>query len=363
MAELFTPKQLEDDPEEDWHFYLTGSFADLATKGGWTFEELFAYVDEDGRVAWTGDECCVLPTDMDPPEHHESYTITMMIEDAVVMSGADGDDDGNDKDKPKKRKLSITAPNSEHAASTIEGIFLLCARNQTPLNVAFKLFATNPRQKFPTVSKEAMQAAVGDGIQSLSFQFCALDQTTIQAVSEKIGDLELRQSVVDGGWEASLSSESSAISTLKLSCTQPEFVKIIPSLGSSQKVETLELLLHFWLQGDWFRQFCNDALKSSKSKIKSLTISYLDINDDGWSMLLESLHHHPTLETLDLCFTEKFVDTFRRLDAERRTKRTEAVLKLVEANATIKTIVWPDFQQDAEIMKDVTAKLEQRILK
>ena len=94
--------------------------------------------------------------------------------------------------------------------------------------------------------------------------------------------------------------------------------------------------------------------------MKELKIQYLDINDEGWDRICQSLHNHPSLERLELGFTEKFVDNFRRLTPERRLSRTKSVLALVQANRTITDIVWPEFQQDESTMQQVAQLLGQR---
>jgi hypothetical protein len=85
----------------------------------------------------------------------------------------------------------------------------------------------------------------------------------------------------------------------------------------------------------------------------------LDMDDDGWSTVCETLAKHPKLQTVTLAFTDKFADTARRLTPERRQARTEAVLKMVKASSTIQELKWPDFQQDESFAGEIEQQLKQ----
>ena len=88
-----------------------------------------------------------------------------------------------------------------------------------------------------------------------------------------------------------------------------------------------------------------------------LKIEFLEINDKIWEVLCDSLRSNQTLKNIELAYTEKFADSFRRLTPERRHKRTNDILQLLETNKTLQTIKWPKFQQDESCMPDIERHL------
>jgi hypothetical protein len=85
----------------------------------------------------------------------------------------------------------------------------------------------------------------------------------------------------------------------------------------------------------------------------------LELSDNDWSALCESLQDHPKLKVLELAFTDKFADGVRRLDPDRRRQRSLAVLKLVQTNKNLQHVQWPVFQQDEEIVQSIERCLQE----
>ena len=73
-----------------------------------------------------------------------------------------------------------------------------------------------------------------------------------------------------------------------------------------------------------------------------------------------------SLETLELAFTDNFVDAHRRLTPERRTVRTRAAVELAansSSTSALQRIDWPVFQQDKALMPLLLAALERNYKK
>ena len=177
----------------------------------------------------------------------------------------------------------------------------------------------------------------------------------------QIESIEFRQCTLENPSTALIASQhqhcEGGPKRLTISCTMPEFGKLADGIADNNThLEHLELQLHFWLQGPTFESFV--IALSKNQNLRHLSIEYLDMNDDGFAAICQAVYNHPCLTTLCLGFTEKFVDTFRKLTEERRTKRTEAVLELVQTNSNIIELVWPECQQDPDVMIQVEECLE-----
>jgi hypothetical protein len=193
----------------------------------------------------------------------------------------------------------------------------------------------------------------------LKLQFVDLDRPSCQALlASNITHLELRQCTMDGLESALQQQHQHGPKKMMISSSMPEFAKMAGGFQAPCAVTELKLLLPVFIEGDAPWSSFTNAMKANTS-MENLWIEYLDLDDEGFVWLCESLHNHPALHTLTLGFTDKFVDNYRRLTAERRTARTEAVLKLVQSNQNIRSVSWPDFQQDESIMVQVQACLDQ----
>jgi hypothetical protein len=327
MAELFERHNKENSDADD-EVVMQGSFQDLVNKG-WSWAEFYDFVGD--KIVWTAPDCSVVKRD--PPPDHE-YSV-----DVICQRG-------------KKQKLQVTGMSEQATASTLNGLFQLCDKNTEETDLTFKCFATNPRTPLGTLQNMASRTSK---INCLRFHFVALDEdTTATLLASGVSDVELRQCTVDG-LDASLLVNQGP-TKLAVSCNMHEFAKFGSGLAENSTVKELDLLLHFGLQGAPLSNFANGL--SGNLGLEKLSMSYLDINDEGWISLCEALHQHPNLKTLELGFTEKFVDTFRRLTPERRAVRSKAVLDLVQVNSSIQDIVWPEFQQDESIMTEINNLLQ-----
>jgi hypothetical protein len=314
--------------DADDEVVMQGTFQDLVNKG-WSWAEFYDFVGD--KIVWTGPDCSVVKRD--PPPDHE-YSIAVICQ------------------RDKTQQLQVTGTSQQATASTLNGLFQLCDKNPEDTDLTFECFATNPRTPLGTLQNMTSSTSK---INSLRFHFVALDEgTTAMLLASGVSEVELRQCTVDG-LDASLLANQGP-TKLAVSCTMPELAKFGSGLAENSTVKELDLLLHFWLQGDPLSNFA-DGL-SGNVGLERLSISYLDINDEGWISLCEALHRHPNLKTLELGFTEKFVDTFRKLNPERRAARSKAVLDLVQVNSSIQDIVWPGFQQDESIMTEINDQLQ-----
>ena len=318
-----------------------GTFEDLANKGR-SFADVYQLVrsaERQEKSVWTGPECG-LSSREEPPEEHV-YTLEILVESSS-----------------SKQKLVVSGTSSQSTASTINGMLYLCSFNvgaamDDPLDVTLKCFCATPRQLLTTV--EVLPG--GRRLSCLRLHFFELDEETCQALmASNIDELELRQCTMND-LDKALKQPPTPTSVqrrkaLTISCTMPEFSKLAAGFGSSTcPINELTLQLHVWIQGDPWKTFTS-SLKANQ-KLQVLKLEYLEINDQAWQNLLESLANHPSISSIHLGFTEKFVDNVRRLTPERRQARTESVLKLVQSNRQIQTFTWPDFQQDESLQAQV----------
>jgi hypothetical protein len=313
---------------------LKTTFEDLVAHGC-TWEEFFSLLD--AKHVWTASDCCVLRQTSEGPSDHQ-YTLEISCE---AFSA--------------HHEIKITGPDSESTASTLNGLFLLFSTSDSDLELTFKSFATQPRQPFPILTDTGSEALLSSKVfKCIRLHFVSLNEGTCRLfLSASVPQMEFRQCTVSGMAEALQLDQCPE--KLTVSCSMAEFAGLAHGLGGNTSLKELELLLHFWLQGEPFLVFTK-ALKGNLG-LRHLKLSYLDLGDDSWSLLFKALHQHPTLKSLHLKFTDNFVDNYRRLTSERRQTRTQAVLEMVRVNTIIEEITWPEFQQDTELMDEINTHL------
>jgi hypothetical protein len=335
---LFQLRNKENSPDDD-QVTLIGSFADIIAQGV-SWKDFFrACVPP--RIVWTSVDCCCLTDQSEAPIDH-NYAVDLVVQVPSIDS---------------KQNLRISAQNAQAAVGTLAGLLLLLANGKDELELTFQSFATQPRHPFPPLASDTGLATVLSAkhkIVAVRLQFVDVDDSTCQLLAKTIPRMEYRQCTVEGLHQAVASNKCP--SKLTISCTLQEFAKFGTGLGGNSVVRSIDLLLHFWLQGEPLHDFCRGL--EHNLGLETLVIRYLDINDDGWTMLFHALRFHPTLQTLCLQFTDDFVDNFRRLTPERRTQRTQVVLDFLEENRVVQNVTWPIFQQDQELMEDITSRLE-----
>jgi hypothetical protein len=160
---------------------------------------------------------------------------------------------------------------------------------------------------------------------------------------------------------------------ITLSCTLPEFIKFVEYIHTSgsniiPEITELHFKLHFFIPDHPVMSQFSEAIAKQCLSLTVLSIQYLDLSDVGWNIFCTTLTNAAAASTTTTCplrslslkYTDNFVDTYRRLTVERCTKRTQEILDLVQAIPTIQEIHFPVYQQDASIMNEINAILEER---
>ncbi|KAG7353116.1 hypothetical protein IV203_009164 [Nitzschia inconspicua] len=356
MAEdLFTPYIQQLPPgvagnyDEDEVLALNGSLEDIIAKG-WTFHD-FCTFSKDSLIFWTPDASIV--SYLDVPSHH-NYTVDMIFPPTSSS---------------KKKTLHIAAVNSEATAPVLTSLlafFIASHMDEQEMEIIFKAFATNPRKDFGGLdfsasSLLAKTLCASSCRISLSFQFMTLSPSQCQAIFSSLGlySIEFRQCTTGEGLRESLRNCKPAFGPkkLKISCTQQEFATIAEGLRDNSSLTELELQLHFIFNDDDMQRI-TAALQCQE--MENLVLEYLDMDDDGWSLLCKALGEHSKIRTVTLAFTDKFADAARRLTPERRRTRSEAILNLIQTSPTIQELNWPEFQQDESLGPVVQKQLEEK---
>jgi hypothetical protein len=341
------PAHVAQDYEDDDLFELNGSIQDLVANQGFGFKEFYSFVKD--RVVFLNPDTSIVAY-CDAPSHHE-YTVDMIFDSSSTK---------------KKKTLHIAGVDAEATSIAINGLlelFVASHKDDESIDVTFKCFATNPRKPLGSLNASSLSTL---GAQSsckltLIFQFLALNEAHCHAIFNNAAAavVELRQCTVDGLGQALQAVDGQngvGPKKVKISCAQSELVKVTDGLKSNSTLGDLDLLLHFILATEDIQQLTH-AIQSNTG-LQRLCLEYLDMDDQSWEILLEALEFHPSLRVLDLAFTEKFADSVRRLDPERRHARTKAVLKLVQTNKNLIELTWPKFQQDEELVPAIQECLD-----
>lgn len=371
-------------------------FRNLVTAGTVDWVDFYAFLKEQEMPVFLDADCCVTAgKEADPPEEF-GYHLD------VIVKSVDS----------KTYKVQLSAPEASCAASTLS-YWLSWLQQRSSLckdvDVTVKAFATQPRALLPVlqlilsqddgvvVDDDEPAAAVfhNNNFRCLRFHFLTIEQPIHL---RGIPHVEFVQCTVNAAWSELLSTMTMTTEpnisnnsvTLTVSCTMPEFAKLAPALNnntsnirdnnniatgiassSSSSVTELNLLLHFCVQGAPLDSFCQSLHENTV--LEKLTLQYLDVSDEGWMLLLQSLRHHPSLQSLSIAFTDNFVDANRRLTPERRTKRTQAVLDLVRGGSAsscsgnnntnvsslLREVTWPACQKDDALVPAIEAALEE----
>ena len=199
---------------------------------------------------------------------------------------------------------------------------------------------------------------------NVEFRFLALNRGHCNLLFNRCSHLftrvKLSQCEVDG-WAINEKSEDQRnenTQKLVLSCAQKEFRKFAEGgllTGNDASICEFDLLLHFMLT-DVDVNHLGFLIEKSQG-LESLKIEFLEIDDKVWGVICDSLRRNQTLKRIELAYTEKFADSFRRLTPERRRSRTNDILQLLDTNKTLQTINWPKFQQDESLMPDIERRL------
>jgi len=347
FEDLFEPLNNNDNPIREVTVKGEGfdSVVTEAAKGTFSLSQFTAYLED--KLIFVTPDCCLLDDYTDVPDAYEDYVLDVVI---VTAAG----------EASKKYLVKIAGSNVDAATTAFSGVLRLISEfaksENSGWDVTIKCFASQPRQPLPIL----MLSGAEHALSCLRLHFCAVDATTIATLLSSFGrkEVELRQCSIGAGLGDALMSDQGGPEKLIVSCTMPEFASSATGLGKSPTVKELDLLLHFWLQGEPFNHFCETL--ATNTRLKRVRMKYLDVSDDGWMALFKALQKNTTLETLEMMFTDNFVDDYRRLTPERRKARTDAVLECLRQNMTLKEVTWPDFQKDESVKKEIEAILEER---
>jgi len=322
---------------------------------------------------FTAQDCCVTTVTTvtnhqhDPPPSNYTYELDLLVREKRVGTSSTTED--------VVTQLQIAGPDARATAATLSGLLQWIHNNKKcsstkKVDVTLRAFAKQPRQPLPPLivllplHQQQLLDDNGGCIQCLRLHFvdvCSISDGWARLLSV-VPELEFRQCTVPD-WH-SIFVPSFTTQKLTVSATLPEFAKLAAAAPSdcslcnnspSSSVQELSLVLHFWLQGAPMEAFCQSLLQSNRyQSLETLSIRYLDISDDSWSLLMRSLHRHPSLRILTLAFTDDFVDNYRRLTPERRRNRSRAVVDLLRANhPRLGVVTWPAFQQDEAVMAEI----------
>ena len=248
--------------------------------------------------------------------------------------------------------------------------------------VVIKCFATTPRQQLgfldlsPTKRGQKRKTALlaqpssSQNRIEVDFRFLSLKASHCQLLFDENADIfscvKLSQCEVDDWitWnsnddDSKPDNGTTSLNTTKarlpqklvLSCTQKEFRKFAKGralVSNRTSICELHLVLHFMLAESDVQHLL--SIIQNNKRLKSLSIEILDLDDKTWTCICKSLHGNRNLQSLQIAYTEKFVDSYRRLTPERRHSRTDDVLKLLEVNKTLQEFNWPKFQQDESLI-------------
>lgn len=339
------------------------------------------------RYVWTSPTCCCRDVAMIPhvPSTDHIYKLDMIITKLRPSQSAEL------PPKQKHYKIQLSGPNDVSVGPTVMGLLLLLlapkvstssltSSGDNIVSVTFQAFATNPRLPFPSLSKQMLSSLLSlttyqtaKTCPSLTLSFVDIhDANTIPTLLSlgNFASVELKQCSTtdddhnDKVYENLLYYGIDSFTEFLMSCNQLEFEKLATQwcLKASHNtvanchIKMMHLKLHFWLQGPPMTAFCN-ALKVTSS-VECLIVEYLDIVDEAWYELFQAIAQNQSIRYIKLCFTDNFVDNYRRMTPERRSQRTQAVLQCCTINSSIEEIHWPTFQQDESIMTSIEAALQ-----
>ncbi|VEU37862.1 unnamed protein product [Pseudo-nitzschia multistriata] len=378
------PEFVQDIFDEDKVWILNSgdrSFDDLfADCRSLTFEDFYSIVTE-GVVFVTPDTA--ISGSSDTPSHHQ-YTIDMTF----IFSTTTCND--------IKRILHISGVDAKSTSPSLNFLLRLVLESHSKdeftskssnVGVILKCFPMTPRQQLgsldlsPPKGRTNLKRKVSSLGQSacyetesridLEFRFLALNKAHCESIfcgnSSVVSCVKFSQCEIDG-WKIHnekvkekdpngtiLSTDRGAMpKKLLLSCTQSEFRKFAEGkllMFNKTTIRELHLVLHFMME-DLDVHHLISTLETNQS-LEHLSIEYLEMDDEVWAGVCKVLHNHPKLSCLQLAYTEKFADNYRRLDSERRRTRTKDVLELLKKNRNLQKIQWPKFQQDETLIADV----------
>lgn len=381
IEELFVPyrshlpQHIQNEFEDDEVVILRESktFEDLVAEGakgqGFGIKELCSFVKN--RVVFLTPDTTIHDS-LDAPSH-QKYTLDVTLnfssatnEKTLHISGIDAP-----KTSPALNFLLWLILESDEKKNSNDGVEVV--------GMTFKCFSMTPRQQLGSLDLSAL-TFVGQKrkLSSLSpssdlpphrsidveFRFLALNKAHCNLLfnqcSHVFSRVKLSQCEIDG-WAMNERSEvqtNENAQKLVLSCTQKEFRKFAEGgllTTNEASICEFDLLLHFMLTDMDVNHVGSIIAKSQR--LESLKIEFLEIDDKTWSAICDSLCNNKTLKRIELAYTEKFADSFRRLTPERRRSRTNDILSMLNTNKNLQVINWPKFQQDESLMPDIERRL------
>ena len=340
---------------------------DLVADGqGFGMDELHSFAKN--RVIFLTPDTTI-HTSLDAPSHHKytldvtfTFSSTTTAEKRLHVSGVDAQ-----KTSPALNFLLRLILKDSHNGDKVVGVTFTCF-SMTPRQQLGSLDLSNltdigQKRKISSLTTPSSDGSPHRTI-DVEFRFLALNKGHCNLLFNKCSHLftrvKLSQCEVDG-WainEKRDDQKNERTQNLVLSCAQKEFRKFVEGgllTGNDVSICEFDLLLHFMLT-DVDVNHLGFLIQKSQG-LESLKIEFLEIDDKVWRVICDSLRSNQTLKCIELAYTEKFADSFRRLTPERRRSRTNDMLQLLDTNKTLQTINWPKFQQDESLMPDIERRL------
>jgi hypothetical protein len=378
-------QEVQEDFEEDdaWLLRSCITLDDLFTDGTdirrFTIEDFYSFAKS--RVVFIAPDAAITVSNDTPSHHKYTIDITFSFLSTKVQRTFHVSSVNAEESSPALNFLLrlILQESGEAESANIDGDKI------NDITVIFKCFATTPRQQLGRldISSSSKHISHKRKISSLTpsshntinidLRFLALNKAHCQCLFNETSDIfsrvKLSQCEINGwtacgrngadkesrnGTESPKHKRDGRSQKLVLSCTQQEFRKFAEGqLWKSTEtfVTELQLVLHFMLADSDIHHL--ETIVRDSESLESLSIDFLDLDDKTWTSICNSLRSNQTLESIELAYTEKFADSYRRLTPERRRNRTNDIVQLLKVNKSLYKVDWPKFQHDESLIPSV----------
>jgi hypothetical protein len=313
---------------------IDGRLEDLLEKG-WTWNELHSFVR--GKVVWTGRNTYVAV------RSRQQYNVSGFH--AAVLS-IDTTFWG--------QKLDVYAPTPAQAMYTLDTLMLLLAVSDIPhleISADFELVLpiSAPALEYFLTQNQSVQRLCFERV-SLNEQHCRTLATTGGENNRTIALKSCRLNDEGAAFVDSIRENKgpASLSFFRLGMSHTNLLALTDVLGTTACLRTLELR-DLRLSESQVHAFANVFKKNSG--LVSFDLGGNQISDDNWEVLTSSIRSHDSLEYLGLERTSGSAWIAENvLSAERKKRRTLAILEMLETNTVLKKIEVSTNEIDHEIM-------------